>query len=240
MATLSHHHHRQPSHSPTLNPKTYSELICEAIEHSPGKRLTLSEIYTWMIENVPHCHANAGQAWNLGWKNTVRHNLSQHREFKRIPIQHKHSYWHVDYKELEHQQRKRKQLREEPVDEEEGEGRTRAKSFCYGAAKARDIQQRVRTKSLGENAAPTAMEILCLQQTAASQEETTPRTPKVEVEPIDETVAEDWEMLTQLLNEVQLVNPQALKLFDSMFEEGLELKCQTIIEAIDQQETEAN
>lgn len=151
MATLSHH--RQSSHTPNLHSKTYSELICEAIEHSPKKRLTLSEIYKWMIENVPHCRENAEQAWNLGWKNTVRHNLSQHREFKRIPIQHKHSYWHVDYQQLAHQQRKRKQLCEKSVDEEEeeeAEERKRAKSFCYGTAAASAIKQRVRTKSLGK------------------------------------------------------------------------------------------
>lgn len=145
-----YHHRLLPPRIPALHGKTYSELICDAIEQSPGQQLTLSGIYHWLIENVPHCRHNADQAWNIGWKNTVRHNLSQHREFKRIPREHKHSSWHIDYEELEHQQRKRKQHHEELADKEEGEARKRTKSFCFIPAEARD-QQRVRTKSLGKS-----------------------------------------------------------------------------------------
>lgn len=44
------------------------------------------------------------------------------------------------------------------------------------------------------------------------------QTSIIEVEPIDEVATKDWKMLTQLLNEVQLVNPEALKMVDSMIE----------------------
>lgn len=81
--------------------KTYSELIVEAIESHPQKRLTLTQIYKWMIDNVPSCGQNANQPSNAGWKNCIRHNLSLHKVFQRFPIDAKNSFWYINDEELE-------------------------------------------------------------------------------------------------------------------------------------------
>jgi hypothetical protein len=85
--------------------KTYTELIVEAIESHPQKRLTLTQIYEWMIDNVPACRQNAVQPSSTGWKNCIRHNLSLHKVFQRIPIDTKNSFWFVNDEELERKRR---------------------------------------------------------------------------------------------------------------------------------------
>lgn len=47
---------------------SYADLITKAILSSPDQRLTLSEIYTWMIENVPYFHEKANETSTSGWK----------------------------------------------------------------------------------------------------------------------------------------------------------------------------
>lgn len=76
--------------------KTYSQLIVEAIFSSPESKLTLSQIYDWMRKNVP-AFAETPPELSGSWKNCVRHNLSLHKFFKRIPINGKNSFWTVDY-----------------------------------------------------------------------------------------------------------------------------------------------
>lgn len=135
--------------SEKLANKTYSELIIEAIETHPQKRLTLSQIYEWMIKNVPTCRENANKPSSTGWKNCIRHNLSLHKEFQRLPIDTKNSYWYIDYEELE---RKRSS-------KHAAAGRKRARSFTntvqsvqgFDLMSARD---RIRTKSLGASQQP--------------------------------------------------------------------------------------
>lgn len=74
-------------------------------------------------------------------------------------------------------------------------------------------------ESLDGNSTAAGSKLLKFPQCA--QELSMPEMAKVKVEPIDETVEEDWKMLTQLLNEVQFVNPEALKIVDSMIEDGI-------------------
>ncbi|XP_005992774.1 forkhead box protein N3 isoform X2 [Latimeria chalumnae] len=60
-------------------PYSFSCLIFMAIENSPTKRLPVKDIYNWILEHFPY-FANAP----TGWKNSVRHNLSLNKCFKKV------------------------------------------------------------------------------------------------------------------------------------------------------------
>ena len=47
---------------------SYAELITQAILSSPDKRLTLSEIYDWIVQNVPYFSDKANSPSTAGWK----------------------------------------------------------------------------------------------------------------------------------------------------------------------------
>ena len=47
---------------------SYAELITQAILSSTEKRLTLSEIYEWIVTNVPYFHDKATSPSTAGWK----------------------------------------------------------------------------------------------------------------------------------------------------------------------------
>lgn len=47
---------------------SYAELITQAILSSPDKRLTLSEIYDWIVQNVPYFADKANSPSTAGWK----------------------------------------------------------------------------------------------------------------------------------------------------------------------------
>ncbi|XP_076130509.1 forkhead box protein O1-B [Alosa pseudoharengus] len=63
---------------------SYADLISKAIESSPEKRLTLSQIYDWMVQSVPYFKDKGDSNSSAGWKNSIRHNLSLHSRFVRI------------------------------------------------------------------------------------------------------------------------------------------------------------
>ncbi len=47
---------------------SYADLITKAIESTPDKRLTLSQIYDWMVRNVPYFKDKGDSNSSAGWK----------------------------------------------------------------------------------------------------------------------------------------------------------------------------
>ena len=61
-------------------PYSYASLIRLAILNSPDQKATLSDIYKW-IQNQFLYYKNQ---INLGWKNSIRHNLSLNKCFMKV------------------------------------------------------------------------------------------------------------------------------------------------------------
>ncbi|XP_067011333.2 forkhead box protein N3 isoform X1 [Anabrus simplex] len=75
-------------------PYSFSCLIFMAIEDSPNRALPVKEIYAWILQHFPY-FKNAP----TGWKNSVRHNLSLNKCFRKVekaPNLGKGSLWMVD------------------------------------------------------------------------------------------------------------------------------------------------
>ena len=47
---------------------SYADLITQAIQNSPEKRLTLSQIYDWMVQNIPFFKDKGDSNSSAGWK----------------------------------------------------------------------------------------------------------------------------------------------------------------------------
>jgi len=74
--TLPYHPQRNPCGKP---PYSFSVLIFMAIESSPRRRLPVKGIYEWIADQFPFYKQAP-----LGWRNSVRHNLSLNRCFCRV------------------------------------------------------------------------------------------------------------------------------------------------------------
>uniref|UniRef100_A0AAY4D828 Forkhead box protein N3 n=1 Tax=Denticeps clupeoides TaxID=299321 RepID=A0AAY4D828_9TELE len=77
-------------------PYSFSCLIFMAIEDAPSKRLPVKDIYGWILDHFPY-FASAP----TGWKNSVRHNLSLNKCFKKVDKDRsqsigKGSLWSID------------------------------------------------------------------------------------------------------------------------------------------------
>ncbi|KAJ9596465.1 hypothetical protein L9F63_012504, partial [Diploptera punctata] len=92
------HPHHMPYdplvHVNSKPPYSFSCLIFMAIENSAQRALPVKEIYSWILEHFPY-FKNAP----IGWKNSVRHNLSLNKCFRKVekaPNLGKGSLWMVD------------------------------------------------------------------------------------------------------------------------------------------------
>ncbi|KAK7922450.1 hypothetical protein WMY93_009352 [Mugilogobius chulae] len=73
-----------PEYENQQQQRSYADLISQAIENSPEKRLTLAQIYEWMVKTVPYFRDKGDSNSSAGWKNSIRHNLSLHNKFLRV------------------------------------------------------------------------------------------------------------------------------------------------------------
>ena len=71
---------------------SYAELITQAILSAPEKRLTLSEIYDWIVQNVPYFSDKASSPSTAGWKVTAPHSLTHTHTHTLKPHTHTHTH----------------------------------------------------------------------------------------------------------------------------------------------------
>ncbi|KAI5793493.1 fork head domain-containing protein [Pyronema domesticum] len=70
----------QDAHKDTKPPYSYALLIAQAILSSESEQLTLNSIYQFITEKYAFYRHS-----NTGWQNSIRHNLSLNKAFRKIP-----------------------------------------------------------------------------------------------------------------------------------------------------------
>ena len=78
-------------------PYSYASLIRLAILNSPNQKATLSDIYRWIQDKFIYYKNQV----NLGWKNSIRHNLSLNKCFMKVARSRhdpgKGCYWAINH-----------------------------------------------------------------------------------------------------------------------------------------------
>lgn len=64
--------------------QSYADLISQAIENSPEKRLTLAQIYDWMVKTVPYFKDKGDSNSSAGWKVELKSHLYIHITYFRL------------------------------------------------------------------------------------------------------------------------------------------------------------
>ncbi|KAH8556052.1 fork head domain-containing protein [Umbelopsis sp. PMI_123] len=85
-------------------PFSYSVMITQAILSSKNQQMTLRDIYLWISTRYPNLYSDSETGWQAC--NTIRHNLSLNRTFKKVPRQDsslpgKGGYWTIDFQHFD-------------------------------------------------------------------------------------------------------------------------------------------
>jgi hypothetical protein len=80
---------------------SYADIITNAILSSTDKRLSLAEIYDWMVKNVEGLEDQRHLHSSKGWKNAVRHTLSINQRFKKVTRIGRPGWWTVEWPRTE-------------------------------------------------------------------------------------------------------------------------------------------
>jgi hypothetical protein len=81
---------------------SYADIITNAILSSSENRLSLAEIYDWMVKNVNGLEDQRHLHSSKGWKNAVRHTLSINQRFKKITRIGRPGWWTVEWPSTDH------------------------------------------------------------------------------------------------------------------------------------------
>ncbi|EGD76234.1 hypothetical protein PTSG_00936 [Salpingoeca rosetta] len=158
-------------------PYSYATLITFALNSvkTGEKKMTLADIYEWIQENYPYFRTA-----DKGWKNSVRHNLSLNKMFKKVPrdpADHgKGCYWAIneDYDpetDGSKTSRKRKKKTSKSSDTGEEPAKKPPTAFSPTSSMSGVLQQAQLAELLGSQGIPSASFSSLVPQQQAQQQQ---------------------------------------------------------------------